>query len=75
MDPVTIIFLSVLVILLVAGMVGAAVDLSKIGAKALDLRRARRACSRGWDWPAFEREFASYATGRRTQRSAAHRRR
>ncbi len=69
----TIILLGVLILLLVAGVAAAARDLSKIGSRALDRRRALRACARGWDWQAFEREFASYAA--RRPRPAARRRR
>lgn len=55
-------------VLLVAGVTAAAMDLSKIGAQAIDRRRALRECTRGWDWQAFEREFASYASRGRPYR-------
>ncbi len=55
-------------VLLIAGVTAAAVDLSKIGAQAIDRRRALRECMRGWDWQAFEREFASYAARGRPHR-------
>ena len=60
-----------MVLLLVAGVTAAVVDLSKIGARAIDRRRALRACKRGWDWAAFERELASYASTRRAPRRAS----
>jgi hypothetical protein len=74
-NAVTIILVGGLLALLVTGVLAAGLDLSKIGWHALDLRRARRACRRGWDWPAFERELASYAARRRGYRHAPHRRR
>jgi hypothetical protein len=61
---VTILLLVVLLLVLAAGVTAAVVDLSKIGSRAFDRRRALRACRRGWDWAAFERELASYASQR-----------
>jgi hypothetical protein len=74
-NTITIILLGALLLLVVAGVAAAAVDLSKIGSNALDLRRARRASKRGWDWPGFERELARYAARTRGHPRAAHRRR
>ncbi len=75
MNTVAIILLGALVLLVVTGAAAAALDLSKIGSQALGRRRALRACRRGWDWQAFERELAAYAAHRRGHRPAAHRRR
>ncbi len=69
------IVLGALLVLVMAGVTAAAVDLSKVGSRALDLRRVRRASRRGWDWPAFERELASYAELGRGSWRSAHRRR
>jgi hypothetical protein len=74
-SSLTVILLSVLLVLVLVGVTAAAVDLSKIGSRALDLRRIRRASRRGWDWPAFERELASYTARGRGPWRAAHRRR
>jgi hypothetical protein len=73
-SSLTVILLCVLLVLLAAGVAAAAMDLSRVGSKALDLRRARRASKRGWDWPAFERELASYTARTRGRWRAAHRR-
>jgi len=62
--PTTIVLLTLLVVVVMAGIVAAAIDLSKIFSHALDRHRARRAARRGWDWPAFEREVARYMGGR-----------
>lgn len=59
MSSLTILLLGVLLALVVVGVTAAALDLSKVGSRALELRRIRRASRRGWDWPAFERELAS----------------
>jgi len=72
---VTILFLVVLLLVLVAGVTAAVVDLSKIGSQAVARRRALRASRRGWDWAAFERELASYAARRGGHPPAGHRRR
>jgi hypothetical protein len=72
---VTIALLGLLLLLLVAGVFVAALDLSRIGSKAFDRRRALRACRRGWDWAGFERELATYTMRRRGQPPAAQRRR
>ncbi len=74
-DYVTIALLGLLLLILVVGVFAAALDLSRIGSRAFDRRRAQRACRQGWDWAAFERELASYATRKRGQPPAAHRRR
>ena len=64
MSLVTIIFLNVLLALVVTGLIAAAVDLCRNVSRSLDKRRAERACRRGWDWPAFEREVARYLHSR-----------
>jgi hypothetical protein len=57
---VTVILVNALFALVLAGIIAAAIDLSKHASHALDRRRVRRACRRGWDWPAFERDVARY---------------
>ena len=74
MSVTTILFVNALCILVVAGVVAAAIDLWKLGAKALARRRAERA-SLDWDWPAFEQEIARYARARPGPRQAPQRRR
>jgi hypothetical protein len=61
---VTIIIVNAVCVLVLAALVAAAIDLRKVTSKSLDLRRARRASRRGWDWPSFEREVASYVRSR-----------
>ncbi len=56
MSVTTILFITALCVLVLAGFVAAAVDLWKIGANSL----ARRRALRHWDWPAFEQELARY---------------
>ena len=63
MSAVTILLVTFLCIVVATGIAAAVIDLSKISSRALDKRRARRACRRGWDWPAFEREVARYIRG------------
>ena len=70
MSFVTAILLCALCLVVVTGLVAAALDLSKIASRSLDRTRARRACRRGWDWPAFEREVARYTGGRGGRRHA-----
>ena len=67
MSPVTIVFVAALFLLIAVGLAAALLDLGKLSAKALDRRRVRRVCRRGWDWPAFEQEVARYV------RTAKHR--
>ena len=75
MGVVTILLLVLLLLVLAAGVTAAVVDLSKIGSRAFERRRALRACRRGWDWVAFERELASYASHRGGPPAARQRRR
>jgi hypothetical protein len=72
MSFVAILFLSLLGALSLAAVTATLIDVSKIAAKAVDLRRARRASRRGWDWPAFEQDLARFM---RDRSPAAHRRR
>jgi hypothetical protein len=62
---VTIILLFVLASLLVAGLVAAILDLVRAARSLLERRRVRGISRRGWDWPAFERDLASYVRERR----------
>ena len=68
MSFTTILFVNVLCFLVVAGVIAAAIDLWKIGARSLARRRAYRA-SRHWDWPAFEQELARYVPGAGNRRA------
>jgi hypothetical protein len=70
MSLTTILLVNGLCVLVVTGIVAAAIDLSKIASGALSRRRARRACKRGWDWPAFEQEVARYMRANRGHRPA-----
>jgi hypothetical protein len=60
MSVTTILLVNALCVLVVAGVLAAAIDLWKIGAKSLAHRRA----TRSWDWPAFEQEVARYTRAR-----------
>jgi hypothetical protein len=60
MSVTTILLINALCVLVVTGVIAAAIDLWKIGAKSLTRRRA----CRHWDWPAFEEEVARYARAR-----------
>jgi hypothetical protein len=70
-SPVTIILVAVLFAMVAAGLIVAALDLTKLSVRALDRRRALRICRRGWDWQAFEREVATYARTVQRRRRAA----
>lgn len=63
MSVTTILFINALCVLVVAGVLAAAIDLWKICAKSLARRRAEKAAVE-WDWPAFEQEIARYAGAR-----------
>lgn len=71
MSLLSIILLNALFALLLTGLVVAAIDLTRSASKALDKRKAERACKRGWDWPAFEQEVSRYLRNPRDRRPAA----
>ena len=64
MSAATIAGAGAVLLVVLAATVCAVLDLAKIGARALDALKWRRACRRGWDWAAFERELARWARGR-----------
>jgi hypothetical protein len=68
MSAVTIACACAVIAVVVAAVTFAAFDLAKIGARRVDRLKARRACRRGWDWAAFERELAGYARSRSVKR-------
>jgi hypothetical protein len=68
MSAVTVVCSGLVLAVVVAAAVFAALDLAKVGADALDRLKVRRACRRGWDWVAFERELAGYARSRSLKR-------
>ncbi len=59
---------SVVLAVVAAAVVFAVFDIAKTCFRAVDRLKVRRACRRGWDWPAFEREFAGYARSRSLKR-------
>ena len=71
MSLISIILLNALFALLLTGLIVAAGDLTRSAARAIDKRRAERACKRGWDWPAFEQEVSRYLQSHRRRRPAA----
>jgi hypothetical protein len=68
---ISIILLNALFALLATGLIVAAIDLTRSACKALDRHKARRACKRGWDWPAFEQEVGRYLRTQGGRRPAA----
>jgi hypothetical protein len=68
---ISIILLNALFALLLTGLIAAVIDLTRSASKALDKRKAERACQRGWDWPAFEQEVSRYLRNHRGRRPAA----
>jgi hypothetical protein len=71
MSLISIILLNALFALLLTGLIMAVIDLKRSASKALDKRKALRACKRGWDWPAFEQEVGRYLRSHRGHRPAA----
>jgi hypothetical protein len=72
MSPVTLILVNCLSLVVLTGLVTAAIDLTKLATQALHTRQAKRACRRGWDWNEFERELARYVLRGGGRRDTAH---